>query len=92
MSRFFVRVAKTKVVEVDSLLAAGAAVRDEIEGPLNWIGSREWTLKIAGRRDGAIVYKAIEERGNAAALEQYRKAALILPLVKTDRNVLPTML
>jgi hypothetical protein len=62
MSRYLVRVSKTKVVEVESPFDAGAAVRAEIEA-LGWIGAREWTLKVAGHRDGAVVYEATEERG-----------------------------
>jgi hypothetical protein len=56
MSRYFVRVSKTKVVDVDSLLAAGRAVRDEIEGPLGWVGSTRWYRTIAGHSRGVTVY------------------------------------
>jgi hypothetical protein len=56
MSRYFVRVSKTRVAQVDTLLAAGRAVRDEIEGPLGWVGSTRWYRTIAGHSRGVIVY------------------------------------
>ncbi|TAJ12296.1 MAG: hypothetical protein EPO68_13810 [Planctomycetota bacterium] len=63
MSRYTVRVTRDKVVEVESLAAASKAVRDAIEGELGWIGSREWTLHVARKNDGVLVWETLTYNG-----------------------------
>jgi hypothetical protein len=58
VSTYYVRVSKTKVAQVDSLLAAGCAVRAEIESVPGWMGGTKWYRTVAGRADGVIVYDA----------------------------------